>query len=256
MTIKGLLIDIDGVLYTGDTPIDGAQRAIERLRESGYRCRFVSNTTRKSRGTIAGRLRRMGFPIEEPAIFTPSLAAVAFMEASGKTTFMLLTTGDVDKDFPQEGRQSATEEKADYVIIGDAGENMTYNNLTRAFRLVRGGAEIIALEKDRYWMAPDGLMLSAGPYVAALEYATGKSATVIGKPSRRFFELALHDLGLPASRVAMVGDDIITDIGGAINAGMRAILVRTGKFSPHDLEKASDKPDAVIDSITNLEEAL
>ncbi|HOX35635.1 MAG TPA: TIGR01458 family HAD-type hydrolase [Methanoregulaceae archaeon] len=256
MTIKGLLIDLDGVLYTGDSAIDGAQRAIDLLGESGYRLRFVSNTTRKCRRTIAGRLQHMGFSIRETAIFTPPLAAVAFMKASGKETYMLLTTGDVEKDFPQDGRWTPGQESADYVIIGDAGENMTYDNLTRAFRLIRDGAGIIALEKDRYWMASEGLMLSAGPFVAALEYATGRSATVIGKPSRHFFTMALDDLGLPANEVAMVGDDIITDIAGAKNAGMRAILVRTGKFSHIDLEKTSIKPDEVIDSIVHLEAAL
>lgn len=256
MTIKGLLIDLDGVLYTGDIAIDGAQGAIDRLRETGYRFRFVSNTTRKCRGTVAGKLRSMGFAIEETAIFTPPLAAVALMKASGMGTFMLLTTGDVFRDFPQESIWNPGEDRADYVVIGDAGENMTYDNLTRAFRLINKGAEIIALEKDRYWMAPGGLMLSAGPFIVALEYATGKSATVIGKPSRRFFDMALKDLGLPAGQVAMVGDDIITDIAGAKNAGMRTILVRTGKFSPTDLEKAPEKPDAVIDSIAHLEDVL
>ncbi len=256
MNIKGLLIDLDGVLYTGDTPVEGAQQAIDHIRERGYRFRFISNTTRKCRATIADNLQRMGFSIDVSSIFTPSLAAVAYMKAAGKKTFMLLATGDVDKDFPQEGNLSPEQDRADYVIIGDGGENMTYGNLTRVFRLVINGADIIALEKDRYWMAHEGLMLSAGPFVAALEYATGRSATVIGKPSHQFFDIALRDLGLPADQVAMVGDDIITDITGARNAGMRTILVRTGKFSPADLEGSSDKPDAVIDSIASLEEAL
>jgi len=256
MTIKGLLIDLDGVLYTGDNPIDGAQRAIERLKEGGYRLRFISNSTRKCRSTIARRLQGMGFSIDETAIFTPPLAAVALMKNSGKGTFMLLTTGDVDKDFPQEGRWSSGQDRVDYVVIGDAGDNMTYDNLTHAFRLIKNGAEILALEKDRYWMASDGLMLSAGPFVTALEYATGTSATVIGKPSRQFFDLALHDLGLPAGEVAMIGDDIITDIAGAKTAGMRAILVRTGKYSPSDLDMALEKPDAVIESIAHLGEVL
>ena len=78
---------------------------------------------------------------------------------------------------------------------------------------------LIALEKDRYWMAPDGLSLSAGPFVAALEYATGKTATVVGKPSEAFFDLALEDMGLCRDQVAMIGDDIITDTGGAQKAG-------------------------------------
>ena len=256
MDVKGFLIDLDGVLYRGDQPIDGAQAAIELLVEKKYRFRFVSNTTRKCRKTISDRLARLGFEIPESSIFTPPLAAIARMNAAGKHRCMLLTTGDVDKDFEQWCIRSPENSAVDYVVIGDAGEKMTYNCLNSAFRAVINGAEIIALEKDRYWMAPDGLMLSAGPFVAALEFATGKTATVMGKPSKAFFEMALRDMDIRPDQAAMIGDDIITDIAGARKIGMRTILVRTGKFREDTLRSAVIKPTYVIDSIASLRDII
>ena len=256
MDVKGFLIDLDGVLYVGDAAINGAKEAIGLLAERGYRFRFVSNTTRKCRETIASRLNGMGFDIGADAIFTPPLAAIAHMRGTGKRRCMLLTTGDVYRDFEKDCKISAGPGPVDYVVVGDAGSEMSYDNLNTAFRLINGGAEIIALEKDRYWMTPGGLALSAGPFVAALEYATGKSAEVMGKPSPRFFDMALRDMGLTADDVAMIGDDILTDIAGARRAGMQAVLVRTGKYSEETLDNAPVMPSAVIGSIADIGEIL
>jgi HAD superfamily hydrolase (TIGR01458 family) len=114
------------------------------------------------------------------------------------------------------------------------------------------GADLIALEKDRYWMAPDGLSLSAGPFVSALEYATGKTAALVGKPSKAFFSLALDDMGLAGDQVVMIGDDILTDVGGAQQAGIRGALVRTGKFSEEALKNSGIRPDFILDSIARI----
>jgi len=249
--VKGFLIDIDGVLTTGETAIPGAREAIELLKSRGYPFRCVSNSTRKCRASLAARLDRLGFAIPENAIFTPPLAAVKYMEETGKHRAYLLTTGDVDRDFAgacsDEGSNSV-----DYVIVGDAGDRVTYASMNRAFRCLMEGADLIALEKDRYWMAPDGLSLSAGPFVTALESATGKTATVVGKPAKAFFDLAIRDMGLGILGVVMIGDDILTDIGGAQAAGMRGVLVRTGKFRKDVFEKSSVQPAAVINSVGDI----
>jgi len=253
--IKGFLIDLDGVLYRGDHPFEGAKAAIEYLLQKNYTFRFVSNTSRKCRKTIASQLSVMGFDVPEEYIFTPPLAATTYMKKTGKRHCFLLTTGDVDRDFEQVCAQD-TRARKDYVIVGDAGDTITYDILNAAFRHLMDGAELIALEKDRYWMAHDGLSLSAGPFVQALEFATGKTAMVMGKPSKAFFDLALSDMGLRNEQVAMIGDDIITDIGGAYHAGMRSILVRTGKFREDALKSATVKPTYIIDSIAYLKDIL
>jgi HAD superfamily hydrolase (TIGR01458 family) len=253
--IRGFLIDLDGVLYVGDQAITGARESIDLIRDRNYTYRFVSNTTRRCRKSVAERLSSLGFDIPAEYIFTPPLAAVAYIKNSGKHHCYLLTTGDVFLDFNQEciGNDAAP---IDHVILGDAGDKISYNSLNTAFRHLMNGADLIALENDRYWMAPDGLALSAGPFVHALEFATGKSATIMGKPSKTFFELALSDMGLRADQVAIIGDDILTDIGGGRSLGMQGILVRTGKYRKDALDKAMVKPNYIIDSIAQLPDIL
>jgi HAD superfamily hydrolase (TIGR01458 family) len=255
MDVRGFLIDLDGVLYVGDQAIKGARESIDLLRDRNYTFRFVSNTTRKCRNTIAERLSSLGFEIPEEHIFTPPIAAVACMKNAGKHHCYLLTTGDVYRDFEHECICDKSN-GVNFVIIGDAGDKITYDSLNAAFRYLMNGADLIALEKDRYWMAPGGLFLSAGPFVQALEFATGKTATIVGKPSKPFFELALHDMGLRADQVAMIGDDILTDIGGARTMGMQGILVRTGKYRKDAVDNAVIKPNCVIDSIAQLRDIL
>jgi HAD superfamily hydrolase (TIGR01458 family) len=253
--IRGFLIDLDGVLYVGDKAIKGARESIDLLKDRKYPFRFVSNTTRKCRKTIAEQLSSMGFDIPVEYIFTPPLAAIALLKNAGKHHCYLLTTGDVYRDF-ERVCFCDTSSMADFVIIGDAGDKLTYDSMNNAFRHLMNGADLIALEKDRYWMAPGGLCLSAGPFVQALEFATGKTATIVGKPSKTFFELALRDMGLRADEAAMVGDDILTDIGGAGTIGMQGILVRTGKYWKDAVDAAVIKPASVIDSIAQLPDIL
>lgn len=252
-SIKGFLIDLDGVLYVGDTAIEGARDAIGFLRKRKYRYRFVSNSTRKCRKTIVERLSDMGFVISEKEIITPLVAASVYLKNTGKKHCYLLVTADAEQDFDQTCI-CTTGEKADCVIIGDAGDRISYNSLNTAFRHLMNGAELIALEKDRYWMAPDGLSLSAGPFVTALEFATGRRATIIGKPSKAFFDRALDEIGLRAGQVAMIGDDIITDVAGAHRAGMKSILVRTGKYRKDTENNSVIKPTYSIDSLAHLAE--
>jgi len=253
--IRGFIIDLDGVLYVGNRAIDGAKEAIEYLKENGYPFRCVSNTTRKCRHSVATNLSFLGFNIPENNIFTPPLAAIAYMKYTGKTGYYLLATGDVDTDF-KEIKKRGPDMKPEWVIIGDAGDKITYDSMNTAFRFLMDGAELLALENDRYWMAADGLSLSAGPFVKALEYATGKTATVMGKPSLEFFNLALEDMHLRPEQVAMIGDDIITDIGGAYHAGMKGILVRTGKFRSDSVDTAVIKPACIINSISRIRDVI
>jgi HAD superfamily hydrolase (TIGR01458 family) len=149
---------------------------------------------------------------------------------------------------PDDAQQGAA-----YLVIGDLGDLWDYRTLNRAFRLLHHNpmAKLIALGMTRYWVASDGISLDVAPFVAALEHATGREALVFGKPAARFFEAAAERLGLSREEVAMIGDDIAADIGGAQAAGLKGVLVRTGKFRPSDLEGAIH-PDYVLDSIADL----
>lgn len=253
--MRAFLIDLDGVLYVGKSPIKGAKECLKLMEDRGYSYRFVSNSTRRCRSSVANRLKGLGYDVPTDYIFTPPLAAVEHMKKSGKERCFLLTMGDVHLDFEAAGITVA-EKDVDFVVLGDAGPEFTFERLNIALRLILDGADVLALEKDKYWMEPEGLVLSTGPFVAALEYATGRKAKLMGKPSPEFFRLALKDAGVRPEDAAMIGDDIMTDVGGAQRLGMKGILVKTGKYR-EDLAKGSGvTPDLTLESIASLAEHL
>jgi HAD superfamily hydrolase (TIGR01458 family) len=253
--MRAFLIDLDGVLYVGKSPVKGADECLKLMEDRGYSYRFVSNSTRRCRSSVAKRLEGLGYDVSADYIFTPPLAAIEHMKKTGKDRCFLLTMGDVHEDFEAAGINIA-EKDVDFVVLGDAGPQFTFESLNKALRLILDGAEVLALERDRYWMEPEGLVLSTGPFVAALEYATGCKAKLMGKPSPEFFRLALNDVGASPEDAAMIGDDIMTDVGGAQRLGMKGILVKTGKYR-EDLAKSSGvTPDLTLESIASLAEHL
>lgn len=241
------LFDLDGVFYTDTRPIPGGPAVIARLRAQGVPFRFVTNTTGRGRAALARKLQSFGVEAYAPEIFQPAVAAAQFLierQASG----VFFVTADSLDEFSavrQDTRQP------DYVVLGDLGDDWTYARFNQALRYLLNGAQLIALGMSRYWHADDGPRLDVGPMASALAYATRQHPIVLGKPARDFFHLAVRDLNLDPAQCAMVGDDIVTDIGGAQSAGLRGILVRTGKFRPSDLAGAV-QPDAMIDSIADL----
>ena len=247
--LTGYLIDLDGTVYVGDRPIPGAVETINRLRERGVPFRFTTNTTTKSLATLHTRLCDIGLPVEPGEIFGVIKAAVAFLRRKGVPRCQLLLTDDPKQDFNVFPQDDVTPE---YIVIGDIGKYWDYKLVNDLFRKVMNGAEMIALHKGRYWQTENGLQVDIGAFVAGLEYVTGKQATVIGKPSESFFRLALDDLGLPAERVAMVGDDLLSDIGGAQAVGMKGILVKTGKYREEFVAGSEIKPELVIELVAEL----
>lgn len=240
------MVDLDGTLYVGDEPVEGAREAIDELKSFGFIIRYVTNTTRKPRRAVREHLCSLGFEVEEMEIFTPAMAAAGLI--GDRSCFPL-----VDESLLEDlGGITLTQDHPDHVLIGDLGEDFTYDRLNAAFRCLMDGAELIALQRNRYWRKKDGLALDAGPFVTALEYASGKTATVVGKPEKSFFLLALADLGLESQQVAMVGDDAEADVAGAQAAEIIGILVKTGKYHP----EAKGEPDLLLDSVAGLPEAL
>jgi HAD superfamily hydrolase (TIGR01458 family) len=251
--IDAVLLDLDGVLYVEGELLPGADEAVKRLRGAGIALRFVTNTTAHSRSQTLEKLRDFGIELEEDELVTPAALARRHCEDAGHRTVALIMNDAVKADF--EGLEEADTD-VDAVIMGDLGEQFGFRILNQAFRLVMDGAELVALQKNRFWLTADGLSLDAGPFVAAIEYATGKDAFVVGKPSPRFFEIVLADLGADRDSVAMAGDDIETDIGGALDAGIAAVLVRTGKYREDFVRDSGIEPTATIDSVAELPELL
>ena len=250
--VRGVVLDLDGTVYAGESAIPGAPATIDRLRSAGLGVRFATNTTRLSRRALVERLRRLGIDVETEDLITAPVAAAAWLRERRIRTVALYVAAAGRADFDEFGPDERT---PGAVVVGDLGPAWTFDLLNRAFRQLLAGAELLAIQRNRYWKTADGLTLDAGPFVAALEYAAGKQAVTVGKPSAAFFEAAARSLDLPASHVLMVGDDVVSDVEGAMAAGLRGALVRTGKFRPGDLERET-APDAVIDSIADLPHLL
>jgi HAD superfamily hydrolase (TIGR01458 family) len=251
--VRALLIDLDGVLYVEEDSIAGAVEAVKRLRGAGLGLRFVTNTTAHSRDRTLRKLERLGFAVESPELVTPASLAVRHCQERGHRRVALVMNDEVKRDFIE---LEEAEADVDAVIVGDLGAAFGYDVLNHAFRHVMNGAELIALQKNRYWLRSDGLSLDVGPFVAALEYATRSEAYVVGKPAPAFFAEVLADLGATAEHAAMVGDDVETDIGGALNAGLAGILVRTGKYREDAVRASGIEPSATVASIADVPDLL
>ncbi|MGO9482247.1 MAG: TIGR01458 family HAD-type hydrolase [Candidatus Kryptoniota bacterium] len=257
--IKGWLIDLEDTLYAGDKLFHGAKEFIEKLRTGKRSFRFISNTTVLSRRQIAEKLKRLGVGAEEKEVFTASSAAAQIIKSFEGLKCYFAVGDNLMDDF--KGIE-ISDKNPDYVVIGDVGTAMNYELLNRVFKFVMAGAELIALQKNKFIRGSDGLQIDAGAFVAALEYAADKEAKIIGKPSRQFFNLAVHDIRVEtgqrwlSAEFAMVGDDIETDMKGAMDAGLAGILVKTGKYNDSYSAHFGIVPDLTFNSIEELNKSF
>jgi len=243
--IRGVLIDLSGVVYSGTQPINGAASAIGRLREAGLPLRFVTNTTRKSKRLILEQLAKMQLDISEDEVFTPASAACEIVTERNLSPHLLIHPALAEdfSDLPT-GTDTA-------LVVGDAAEGFTYIAMNDAFRILDQGAPFLALAKNRAFLDADGeRSIDAGAFVTALEYASGTHATVLGKPSKSFFEAAAKTMNAGLSDCVMIGDDAEVDVSGALVAGVgQAVLVRTGKYQSGDEKRNDPPPTIVVDDI-------
>lgn len=252
MDVGAVLLDIDGVLVTSWEPIPGAAETLGRLRERAVPFRLLTNTTTHTRDELAATLRNAGLEVQPEEVLTAVVATGSYLRTHHPgARVALLSDGDPSGDL--DGVDVVPlGQPVDVVVIGGASDDFTYAALNALFRSLMDGAAMVAMHRNRYWRTADGLQLDAGAFVAALEEATGVEAAVCGKPALAFFRAALDDLGVEAARVVMVGDDVANDVLGAQAAGIRGVLVRTGKFRPSDLERDDARPDETIGSIAEL----
>lgn len=275
--VRGLLLDLDGVIALAGAALPGAAEALADLDRRGIPFRIVTNTSMVSRASLARWGERMGTPVAAER-FQSALSVSAAETARrhpGEPLFVLASE-DARREFAGQRLLTAAEAAAPgarvaAVVIGDSPEEATWENLNLAFRLVRGGAELIGMHKNRWWITPDGPTLDSGAYVAGLEFASGVKARIVGKPSPDFFRVAAADLareirerdadaGRPPRRVlrhdlAMVGDDIRTDVLAAQRVGLRGVFVLSGKHGREDLAAATGAgraPDLVADSLLDV----
>ena len=249
--IKAILFDLDGVLYVGDEIIDGARKSVLQTRELGLPLAGLTNTTTQCKRMIAEKLARFDIPIHESEIYTP--AALASQIIVNKSVFLYVRDALLE-DFQG---IDISNESPEYIVMGDLGGiGYTPDILHTIFNQVMQGSRVLALHKNRFWQKPDGLHLDIGPFVAAIEYASGKDAMILGKPSTDFFSGACAALRVEPAETLMIGDDIESDIGGARNAGLQTALVQTGKYRADFVERCDIKPDYLMKSIDNLPDIL
>jgi HAD superfamily hydrolase (TIGR01458 family) len=276
--VRGLLLDLDGVLVLKGAPIPGAVDALGELDRRGFPYIVVTNTSLMSRVALARWGAKAGFTTP-PDRFQTALSASAGVvrrELDGRAAYVICSD-EARSEFAGLNVVSGEEADADpsavaAVILGDSPEELTKANLDRAFRLVLGGAQLIGMHRNPWWLTPEGPTLDAGTFLVGLEWATKRRARIVGKPSPAFFRAAVDRLAAEAAtrseprlrrgELAMVGDDVGTDIGGGHRAGLRTVFVRTGKHGDADLAAAAARgrgavrPDAIAPSIVEVVAAL
>lgn len=252
--MPAFLFDLDGVFYQGDRVIDGAIDTVRWCEQRAIPHLFVTNTSSKPRSAVVKKLSSMGLSVLAEDIFAPPVAARAYLAAQEATPLALFVRPQTREDF--EGLallDDAAQSGAGSVVIGDIGSAWDFATLNRAFRLLMAEPRplLVALGMSRYAQGEDGLVLDVAPFIKALEHAADCEAIVMGKPARHFFDAALQKLGTSAADTLMIGDDVRADVAAAQSAGLRGVLVRTGKFRPRDLQQ-DVRPDAVLDSVADL----
>lgn len=254
-SVRAVLIDIDGVLTVSWEPLPGAVEALREIREAGFGVALVTNTTSRTRASIAGTLRGAGFAVDAEDILTAPVATAAHLaQHCPEARCVLLNSGDIREDL--DGVALLDPEDAasvpDVVIVGGAGPEFDYAALNEAFGYLQRGARLIAVHRNLYWRTDAGLQLDSGAFLVGLERAARTEAEVTGKPSAAFFEAGLARLGVAAGEALMVGDDIESDVLAAQRAGITGVLVKTGKYLPETHRDASGTPDHVIESFADL----
>ena len=274
--VRALHLDLDGVIVVAGEAVPGSVEAIAELERRRVPYRIVTNTSLVSRRTLSRYAAKLGNDIP-PERFQSALSASAAYaaEAFRGQPIYVLTSADARIEFA--GQRLMTHEEAAEpgasaaaVIVGDSPEELTHANLNRAFRLVRNGARLIGMHRNPWWLTPDGPTLDSGAYVTGLEFAAGVRAQIIGKPAPRFFAIAVdalrRDVGagprLRRSEIAMVGDDIRTDVLAGQRAGLRGVFVLTGKHRLDELARlpapgrGGREPHAVAPSLADVVAAL
>ena len=256
LTFKGILSDIDGTLYFKGAPVKGAVKAVEKLREKAIKLLFLTNTDSKSPKTIFNTLKDFGFKIYIEEIFTPIIALKEFLRIVPNKKLFLVTTEEIKREF-QEFPKAESSDIPDYVIISDFRDNWDVDRLNQAFKYVKKGATLLGTQGNRYFLDHNAEpVIDTGSFVKMIADAANVTPHIFGKPSKEYFIQALKRINLKPEESIVIGDDIESDIQGAINAGLKAILVKTGKGEFYDPSELKFKPELIIKTFASILEYI
>jgi NagD protein len=249
---KNYLIDMDGVLVSGDTLIPGADQFIERLKERGAEYLVVTNNPLRTPGDLAHRLQAMGLDVPQNRIFTSAMATAQFLRSQrpNATAYVIGESG-LTEAIHGIG-YVITDLDPDYVVLG---ETHSYNLelITKAIRLVAAGARFIATNPDPAGPAEGGIVPACGALAALIETATGVSPFFVGKPNPLMMRTALNYLDVHSEDTVMVGDRMDTDILAGVESGMETILVLSGVTSEQDVPRYPYRPTQIVHSVADIE---
>lgn len=247
-----ICIDLDGTLYLGDKPIEGAKYALEYLKKNGHKVTFASNTISSMPEEIILNLNNMGFQADINKLITPISVAKNYFKTSGLEKIFFIIREEMKEKL---GMYFEIEEKyPQAIVIADEPGAVPFKSIEKAFRiLLNNDINFFTLAMNRFYKLPDGEMkMDLGPQVALLSYATGKEPVNLGKPSEIFFKYALGNF----EDAIMVGDDVEFDIKGAMDINIKGILVKTGKYDDVFFHNSGIEPTKIINSIEDLPEAI
>jgi NagD protein len=248
---KSYLIDMDGVLVTGGTPIPGANEFIARLRARGCKFLVLTNNSKYTPGDLAFRLNGAGLDIQPEFIFTSAMATGRFL-ASQRPRGTAYVIGESGLTWAiHSAGYVITERDPDYVVLGEASM-YSLEQLTLATRLVAAGARFIATNPDPMGPSEGGIVPACGAVAALIERASGISAFFVGKPNPLMMRLALNSIGAHSENTVMVGDRMDTDVIGGVQTGMETVLVLSGVTRREDVGRFPYQPTHVVDSVADL----
>jgi NagD protein len=249
--IECWLTDMDGVLVHENTPIPGASELLQQWRDRGNPYLVLTNNSIFTPRDLSARLRSSGLIVPEEAIWTSALATADFLQSQipGGSAFVIgeagMTTALYEIGFVM------TESDPDYVVLGET-RNYSFEQITKAIRLIGGGSRFIATNPDVTGPSQDGPMPATGAVAALISKATGMEPYVVGKPNPMMFRSALNKIGAHSESTAMIGDRMDTDIVAGIEAGLHTILVLSGISDRAEIERYPFRPDEVLDSVADL----
>jgi NagD protein len=253
--IRSWLMDMDGVLVHEQSPIPGAGRFLERLRELGLPFLVLTNNSIYTRRDLAARLLAIGLDVPEEAIWTSALATADFLQRQrpNGTAFVIgeagLTTALHDAGY------TLSDRSPDYVVLGET-RTYSFERITLAIRLIVNGARFIATNPDPTGPSADGPLPATGSVAALISRATGVDPYFVGKPNPLMMRSALNALDAHSETSAMVGDRMDTDVVSGLEAGMHTVLVLTGITQREEAERYPYRPSRIVNSIADLVDEL
>jgi NagD protein len=244
-------MDMDGVLVHDEQAIPGAADFLDALREREVPFLVLTNNSIYTRRDLAARLRTSGLEVPEEAIWTSALATARFLEAQrpGGSAFVIGEAGLTTA--LHEAGYTLTEREPDYVLLGET-RTYSFERITRAIRLILGGARFIATNPDPTGPAPDGPLPATGSVAALVSRATGVAPYYVGKPNPLMMRSALNAIEAHSETTAMIGDRMDTDVVSGLEAGLETILVLTGVTTREEAERFPYRASRIVDSVADL----